>query len=60
MAQAEQKLAKEWQEKCDQLVSSATKKHQRELEEWRMEKQQLEERMKTIERKVKCVMGDWL
>jgi len=57
VALAEQKLTKEWQEKCDQLVSNATKKHQRELEEWRTEKQQLEERMKAIERKVKCVMG---
>ena len=44
--------AKEWQEKCDQLVSSANKKHQRELDEWKAEKGQLEERVEALERKV--------
>ncbi len=52
MSLADKKLAKEWQEKCDRIESSAREKHQRELQEWKAERQRLEERVEAVERKV--------
>ena len=52
MSPADKKLAKEWQEKCDRIENSAREKHQRELQEWKAERQRLEERVEVIEKKV--------
>ncbi|XP_013394043.1 FK506-binding protein 15-like [Lingula anatina] len=52
VAQVEQELTQEWQQKCDRLVSQANDKHARALLEVKEEKQQLENTVQELQTKL--------
>ena len=49
-------MNKEWKEKCDRLLAANTDKHNRALQGLREEKEEMEEKLADLQRKV-CIRG---
>ena len=52
-------MNKEWKEKCDRLLAANTDKHNRNLQGLREEKEEVEEKLADLQRKV-CIRGSYL
>nr|XP_022325943.1 FK506-binding protein 15-like isoform X2 [Crassostrea virginica] len=58
ISQVEEDLNKEWKEKCDRLLAANTDKHNRTLQGLREEKEEVEEKLADLQRKLETMKSD--
>ncbi|XP_062586110.1 FK506-binding protein 15-like [Saccostrea cucullata] len=60
VAEVEEELNREWKEKCDRLVTAANEKQNRALQAMKEEKDELEEKVATLENKIHAMKNEHL
>lgn len=52
MSKIEEDISREWQIKCDRMMSAVTEKHNRQIEDLKSEKEELLRKVDELEKKV--------